>query len=183
MKGIIAVVIVLAIIAFPIVATYNSLVSLREQVNEKWAQVETQLQRRADLIPNLVNTVKGYASHEKEIFEEVARARATLLNARTREEEIEGNQKLESALGRLLAIVENYPQLKADETFLRLMDELAGTENRINVARMRYNDAVRKYNVSIKRFPQRIIASWFGFSEEPYFEAAPRAKEVPKVRF
>jgi len=183
MKGIIAIVIILAVLALPIITTYNRLVSIREQVNEKWAQVETQLQRRADLIPNLVSTVKGYAAHEKEIFEDVARARTQLLGAKTKEEEIKSNRLLESALGRLLAIVENYPELKANETFLRLMDELAGTENRINVARMRYNESVRTYNAAIKRFPTNLIARWFGFREEPYFEAVQKAREVPKVEF
>lgn len=183
MKAIVIIVVILAVISFPVITTYNRLVSLREQVNEKWAQVETQLQRRADLIPNLVNTVKGYAAHEKEIFESVSEARARLLGAKTREEEIEGNRELEGALGRLLAVVENYPELKANETFLRLMDELAGTENRINVSRMRYNESVKTYNATIKRFPANIVASWFRFQQEPYFKAVPGAKKVPKVEF
>jgi LemA protein len=183
MRWLIALVVVLLIVAVPVVTTYNRIVTMRERVKEKWAQVESQLQRRLDLIPNLVNTAKGYMKHEREVFLKIAEARSKLMGARTREEQIEGSLMLESALGRLLAIVENYPELKANETFLTLMDELAGTENRINVARMRYNDAVRDYNAYIKRFPARIVAGWFGFGEEPYFKAKEEAKEAPKVEF
>jgi len=183
MKTVLAIILVLLILFLPFISLYNRLVSLREGVDEKWAQVETQLQRRLDLIPNLVETVKGYAAHEKEVFENIAAARAKLSGARTREEIIEGNRELEGALARLLAIVENYPQLKANETFNRLMDELAGTENRIAVARMRYNETVREYNMTIKKFPTNIIANMFGFREQPYFEAQKGAEEAPKVKF
>lgn len=182
-KTVIAVILIIAIIVLPVTVTYNQLVSLREQVDLSWSQIETQMQRRADLIPNLVNTVKGYAKHEKEIFEYVADARAKLAGARTRSEQIMANRELDMALSRLLAIAENYPQLKADQTFIRLMDELAGTENRIAVARIRYNEAVRNYNVAIKRFPTNLIAKLFGFEEQPYFEAETGKKEVPKVKF
>ncbi len=182
-KTLIAVILIIAIVALPIMVTYNQLVTLREQVDLNWSQIETQMQRRADLIPNLVNTVKGYAKHEKEIFEYVADARAKLAGARTRSEQIEANRELDIALSRLLAIAENYPQLKADQTFMRLMDELAGTENRIAVARIRYNEAVRNYNVAKKRFPTNLIAKLFGFEEQPYFEAEPGKKAVPKVKF
>ncbi len=182
-KSLIAFILIVAIIALPVMVTYNQLVSLREQVDLSWSQIETQMQRRADLIPNLVNTVKGYAKHEKEIFEYVADARAKLAGARTRSDQIRANRELDIALSRLLAIAENYPQLKADQTFMRLMDELAGTENRIAVARIRYNEAVRNYNVAIKRFPTNLIARIFGFEEQPYFEAEPGKKAVPKVKF
>jgi len=183
MKTVLAIILVILILFLPFISLYNRLVSLREGVDEKWAQVETQLQRRLDLIPNLVETVKGYAAHEKEVFENIAAARAKLSGAKTREEIIEGNRELEGALARLLAIVENYPQLKANETFNRLMDELAGTENRIAVARMRYNETVRDYNMTIKKFPTNIIANMFGFREQPYFEAQKGAEEAPKVKF
>ncbi|MCD6086360.1 MAG: LemA family protein [Candidatus Hydrothermae bacterium] len=183
MKTVLAIILVVLILFLPFISLYNRLVSLREGVDEKWAQVETQLQRRLDLIPNLVETVKGYAAHEKEVFENIAAARAKLSGAKTREEIMEGNRELEGALARLLAIVENYPQLKANETFNRLMDELAGTENRIAVARMRYNETVRDYNMTIKKFPTNIIANMFGFREQPYFEAQKGAEEAPKVKF
>ncbi len=162
---------------------YNTMVSLREQIDAAWAQVENQLQRRNDLIPNLVEVTKGYASHEKEIFERIADARAKLIGAGTREEKIEAAENLGSALSRLLAIAENYPNLKADAQFARLSDELAGTENRIATERRRYNDAVREYNTYIKRFPQTLFARVFGFQAQPYFEASKEAQQVPKVQF
>ncbi|MBN1622191.1 MAG: LemA family protein [Endomicrobiales bacterium] len=167
-----------------VIGNYNKLVSLDESITGAWAQVENQLQRRNDLIPNLVSTVKGYAKHEKEIFENVAQARAKLAGAATINEKVRANQGLESALSRLLAIAENYPNLKANENFVRLQDELAGTENRIAVERMRYNDVVRVYNIMIKRFPSNIVASMFGFEKkDAYFKAEESAKEVPKVQF
>ena len=162
---------------------YNRMVTERESVDKAWAQVENVLQRRADLIPNLVETVKGYAAHEKEVFENVAAARAKLAGATTPQEAENANAGLTSALGRLLAIAENYPQLKANENFIRLQDELAGSENRIATERMRYNEAVRSYNTLIKRFPGNIVASLFRFGEKDYFEAAPGSKEAPKVKF
>jgi LemA protein len=164
-------------------STYNSLVRLKENVDSKWSQVENQLQRRADLIPNLVNTVKGYAKHEKEIFETLAQARSKLLNSSTVEDKAKANDELSSAISRLLVIVENYPNLKADRTFVQLMDELAGTENRIAVARKDYNDAVRQYNMKIKVFPNVLIARMFGFEERQYFQASSQAQNVPSVDF
>jgi LemA protein len=169
-----------AIIAVMLVSRYNSLVSQREAVDGSWAQVQNVLQRRADLIPNLVETVKGYASHEKEVFEAVADARSKLAGARTPSEAGAANGQLDGALSRLLAISENYPQLKASEQFTRLQDELAGTENRISTERMRYNDAVREFNSSVKHFPN----SMFGFSAKDYFQADAKAQSgPPQVKF
>ena len=165
------------------VGIYNRLVSGNEEVSKSWAQVQNVLQRRADLIPNLVETVKGYAAHEKEVFEKVAEARSRLAGAATPREAAAANAGLTSALGRLLAIAENYPNLKANENFIRLQDELAGSENRIAVERMRYNEAVRQFNTSLKSFPTNLLASFFRFSEREYFEAEEGAKEVPKVKF
>ena len=162
---------------------YNGLVTEREAVVQSWAQVQNVLQRRGDLIPNLVETVKGYASHEKEVFEKVAEARGRLAGATSPQEASAANAGLTSALGRLLAISENYPDLKANENFIRLQDELAGSENRIATERMRYNDTVRVYNTHIKSFPANLIAGFFGFKEKDYFEAEAGAKEVPKVKF
>ncbi|MCB4791092.1 MAG: LemA family protein [Elusimicrobia bacterium] len=167
-----------------VVGNYNKIVTLGESINAAWAQVENQLQRRNDLIPNLVNTVKGYAAHEKQIFEDVASARAALGGAKTIDEKIKANQGIESALSRLLAIAENYPNLKANENFIHLQDELAGTENRIAVERMRYNEVVQAYNIMIKRFPGNIVASFFKFEKKDiYFKAEEAAKTVPKVQF
>jgi len=163
--------------------SYNRLVGLRENVDAAWAQVENQLQRRNDLIPNLVEVTKGYAAHEKEIFEAVANARAKLLAAGNRDEKIDAATALDGALGRLLAISERYPDLKANTQFAKLSDELAGTENRIAVERMRFNDAVRAYNTTQRTFPTSLWAGWFGFTPAKYFEAPPGAKEVPKVDF
>ena len=165
------------------VSLYNRLVAEDEQVTGAWAQVQNVLQRRADLIPNLVETVKGYAAHEKEIFESVAEARGRLAGAASPKEAAAANAGLTSALGRLLAIAENYPNLKANENFVRLQDELAGTENRIATERMRYNDAVRLFNTSIRRYPAAFFARIFGFKEREYFEAAPESQKVPEVKF
>jgi LemA protein len=162
---------------------YNALVNASETVDSSWAQVENVLQRRADLIPNLVETVKGFAAQEKEIFTQVAEARSRLAGAASPAEAARANEGLSSALGRLLAIQENYPQLKSNANFIRLQDELAGTENRIAVERKRYNDAVRDFNASIKRFPNNLFAGMFGFDTREYFEAEETAKEVPKVNF
>ncbi|MBI5191259.1 MAG: LemA family protein [Nitrospirae bacterium] len=161
----------------------NSLVNMDEGITGQWSQVENQLQRRNDLIPNLVSSVKGYAAHEKEIFENIADARARMAGAKTREESIAAANAVSSALSRLLLVVENYPVLKADQTFLRLMDELAGTENRISVERKRYNDAVQQYNAARRRFPTNFIAEIFGFKEAAYFKVPEEAKAVPKVDF
>ncbi len=176
-------VLVLLIAGGSLVGIYNRLVGQNEEVNKAWAQVQNVLQRRADLIPNLVETVKGYASHEKQVFESVAEARSRLAGAASPREAAAANAGLTSALGRLLAIAENYPTLKANENFIRLQDELAGTENRIAVERMRYNEAVRAFNTMIKRFPAKFLAGLFGFGPREYFEAEEGAKEVPKVKF
>ncbi len=163
---------------------YNDLYAQREAISAQWAQVDVSLQRRADLIPNLVETVKGYAKQETGIMEAVANARAGLLNARSPQEKIEANGRLDTALGRLLLVVENYPNLKSNENFLRLQDELAGTENRIAVERRRYNESVQKYNTNIGLFPRNIIASMFGFQRnDAYFKTEPAARNAPKVAF
>jgi len=178
-----AIVLVAIIVVFSVIGRYNGFVTANEGIDAAWAQVENVLQRRADLIPNLVETVKGYAAHEKEIFENVAQARGRLAGAVSPAEAAVANAGLTSALGRLLAISERYPDLKANQNFIRLQDELAGSENRIATERRRYNETVRTYNTSIKRFPNRILASMFGFDEREYFEADEAAKEVPKVEF
>jgi LemA protein len=174
----------LAVLAFALSGCgYNQMVTLKETVDSAWAQVQNQLQRRNDLIPNLVEVTKGYAAHEKEIFEAVANARARLIGANSRDEQIEAANQVSGALGRLLAIAEAYPQLKANEQFARLSDELAGTENRIAVERKRYNDAVQTYNTYIKQIPQNIYARVFGFDQQKYFEVPTSAQQVPKVDF
>jgi LemA protein len=162
---------------------YNTMVELEERIDAAWAQVENQLQRRNDLIPNLVEVTKGYASHEREIFQAVAEARSQLIGAGTRAGKIEAAENLGSALSRLLAIAERYPDLKANTQFTRLSDELAGTENRIATERRRYNEAVREYNTTVKRFPQVLTARMLGFEPEAYFEAPKEAQKVPEVKF
>lgn len=163
--------------------SYNRFVTQEEAIKAQWAQVQNQLQRRNDLIPNLVESVKGYASHEEKVFGDIAEARSRLLAARSPEETIQAANQQTSALGRLLAVAENYPQLRANEQFNRLMDELSGTENRIAVERMRYNEAVQAYNTSRRQFPSNLTARIFGFEEHPFFEAPPEAREVPRVNF
>ncbi len=164
--------------------SYNQLVGLREAIDGAWAQVENQLQRRNDLIPNLIEVTKGYAKHEKEIFEAVANARARMLSAGgSRDETIAASGELSSALSRLLALSERYPDLKADQQFARLSDELAGTENRIATERRRYNEVVQEYNTLTKTFPAVITAKVMGFGEQKYFEAPESAKQVPQVKF
>lgn len=166
------------------VGQYNGLVSRQESVTKAWSQVENVLQRRADLIPNLVETVKGYAKHEKEVFTAIADARAKLGGAKSVPEKIDAHESLGNALSRLLVVMENYPQLKANENFHKLQDELAGTENRITVERMNYNETVNGYNVAVRRFPGNLIAGMFGFkANDAYFKAAEGAKEVPAVKF
>ncbi|MGD9124224.1 MAG: LemA family protein [Desulfarculaceae bacterium] len=163
--------------------TYNSLVSMDQGVNAAWSNIDTVLQRRLDLIPNLVETVKGYAAHEKETLQAVIQARSKATGAASINEKIAANQMLSSALGRLLLVVERYPDLKASANFRQLQDELAGTENRINVARTRYNKAVQEYNTKVKSFPTTLLAGMFGFSPRDYFKAAPEAATAPKVKF
>ncbi len=162
---------------------YNRVVSLDEGVSEAWGQVETQLQRRYDLVPNLVETVKGYAKHEKEVFTEITKARARVGSAQTIPDKIAANNNLTSALARLLVVVENYPDLKASQNFLNLQDELAGTENRIAVARRRYNLAAKELNTFIKGIPGVIFARIRGTEEATYFEAPKEAQEAPGVKF
>src|SRR5206468_10803677 len=166
------------------VSVRNTLVSKNEAVKAAWSQVDIVLQRRADLIPNLVETVKGFAKQEQTVFGDIARARSALLSAGTPAEKIAANQQLDGAIGRLLVIVENYPQLKSNENFLRLQDELAGTENRIAVERKRYNDALQDYNTYLLKFPNNLIAGFAGFkANEAYFQASEASRQVPKVDF
>ncbi|MDI6601431.1 MAG: LemA family protein [Thermoanaerobacteraceae bacterium] len=179
---IVVVVIVVGLVGY-VFGMYNSLVTAEENVNSMWSQVDNQLQRRADLIPNLVETVKGYAAHEQAVFDSVNQAREKLLSAGSVADAAQANQELTGALGRLLAISEAYPELKADANFRALQDELAGTENRIAVARMDYNNAVKAYNTRIRRFPTSIIAGMFGFEQKQYFQAEEGAREVPQVDF
>lgn len=186
-KGLI-VVIILALIALVVFGQYisvrNTLVSKNEAVKSAWSEVDVNLQRRADLIPNLVETVKAYAKQEQTVFGDIANARSALLSARSPSEKIAANNQLDGALGRLLAIAENYPQLKSNENFLRLQDELAGTENRIAVARKRYNDALQDYNTYVQQFPNSVFASWAGFKKnDAYFTASEGSRQAPKVDF
>jgi len=175
---------VVLIIILSLVSIYNAIVSKNETITAKWAQVENQLQRRNDLIPNLVSTVKGYASHEKTVFEDITNARSQWAKANTVEEKVKAASNIDSALSRLLLVVENYPNLKADQTFLKLMDELSGTENRIAVERMRYNEAVRDYNITVRTFPGNIVAGMSGYKvATEYFKAEEKAKRVPEVKF
>jgi LemA protein len=187
--GCIGAIVIVAIIAAVVigggyVSSRNQMVTMNEAVKSNWAQVDVVLQRRADLIPNLVNTVKGFAAHEETVFGDIANARAALLGAKTPADKIAANGQLDGALGRLLAISENYPQLKSNENFLRLQDELAGTENRIAVERKRYNDSIQAYNTYIGQFPQNFYAKWAGFQRNnDYFSASPTSREVPNVQF
>lgn len=183
--GIIVVVVIVAlIIAGSYISSRNQMVQKQVAVQTQWANVQTQLQRRADLIPNLVATVKGYATHEETIFTNIAQAREGLLNAHTPEAAIKANGQLDSALGRLLAISENYPNLKANQNFLALQDQLEGTENRIAVERRRYNQALQDYNTYIRQFPNSMWAGFAGFQpNNAYFEASPGSQNAPVVKF
>ena len=163
--------------------SYNKFVGQEEAIKTQWAQVENQLQRRNDLIPNLVETVKGIAQQEKDVFGQIADSRAKLAGAKTPEQTIEAANQQSTALARLLVVVENYPQLRSNEQFARLMDELSGTENRVAVERMRYNERVQEYNTSARQFPANLTAKMFGFKEHPFFQAPPEAQQVPKVNF
>jgi LemA protein len=186
-KNVLTVVIILVLIVIIpymyVKGTYNSLVALDEGVKAAWAQVENQLQRRYDLIPNYVETVKGYAAHEKDVLVKVTEARARVAGARNINEKIQANNQLSSALSRLLLVVERYPDLKANANFIRLQDELAGTENRIAVERRRFNEMVRVYNTKIRTFPTNIIARMFGFEKAAFFDVPKERQEVPKVKF
>jgi LemA protein len=175
-------VIVLAI-GGSLISKWNQLVSLDTDVKSKWAQVDNQLQRRSDLIPNLVETVKGFATQERTIVETIANARARMAGAGSVSDKISASNEMTSALSRLLVVVENYPQVKSDATFNRLMDELAGTENRLAVERKRYNDAVQVYNVTVRQFPGNLLAGVLGFREQPFFEVPASARQLPQVKF
>lgn len=179
----IAIVVLLVLAVFGAFGSYNGLVSMDENVNKYWSNVESQLQRRMDLIPNLVESVKGYSIHEKDAIKSVTDARAKLAGAKNVDDQIAGQNELSGALSRLLLVVENYPNLKADANFRQLNDELAGTENRINISRMDYNTAVQQYDQSIRKFPTVIFARIFGFNAKPYFQADKGSAEAPKVNF
>ena len=188
MKGaliVVGVVVLLGLLLFmPLMSSRNDLVSEREAVTGAWSQVENVMQRRADLIPNLVETVKGFAKQEQSVIDSVTKARAALGGARSPEEKIAANDQLSGALSRLLVITENYPQLKSNENFMALQNELAGTENRMTQERRKYNEVLQKYNTDIQVFPKNIAASMFGFQRnDAYFKAEAGAKEVPKVKF
>lgn len=191
-KGLIITIVVIVLVALWGILSYNGLVGMDENVSNQWANVETQYQRRSDLIPNLVNTVKGYAKHESQTLEAVmaARSQATQVKidpSNCTPQQLAAYQKAQgdvtTALGKLLAITENYPDLKANQNFLELQSQLEGTENRINVARKDFNDSAKKYNTSLRRFPRNVIASMFGFEKRNYFEAEAGAEKAPKVEF
>lgn len=191
-KGLIITVVVIVLVALWGISSYNGLVSMDENVSNSWANVETQYQRRSDLIPNLVNTVKGYAKHESQTLESVMQARSQATQVKIdpsncTPQQLAAYQKAQgdvtTALGKLLAITENYPDLKANQNFLELQSQLEGTENRINVARKDFNDTAKKYNTSLRRFPRNIVASMFGFEKRAYFEAEAGAEKAPKVEF
>jgi len=189
-KGIIAVIVIVVLLLGALlffgqyVSVRNTLVTKNESVKAAWSQVDIVLQRRADLIPNLVETVKGYAQQEQTVFGDIAKARSALLSAGTPQDKIAANGQLDGALGRLLVVVENYPQLKSNENFLRLQDELAGTENRIAVERKRYNDTLQDYNTYVQQFPNNIFAGWAGFKpNDAYFQASEGSRVAPKVNF
>ncbi|MCK5843063.1 MAG: LemA family protein [Victivallales bacterium] len=178
------IILILVVIPLSIVkGNYNKFVTLEEGVDAQWANIETVLQRRFDLIPNLVNTVKGFAEHEKEIFTEVTRLRSQWASAGTADEKVGVANQMQGAMGRLMLVAENYPNLKSNQNFLALQEELSGTENRISVERRRYNESVRRYNTAIRKFPGVMIANMFGFEKRTAFEAAPEAAAVPTVEF
>ncbi|MEO6463686.1 MAG: LemA family protein [Candidatus Eisenbacteria bacterium] len=187
MKGGLVIVAVVALLVLGIggwvVSNYNTLVTKKTEVDKAFAEVDNLLLRRNDLIPNLVETVKGIAAQEQAVFGQIADARAAMAGARTPEQKIAAGNAMDSALSRLLVVIENYPQLRSQENFLRLQDELAGTENRLSVGRTRYNDVVAEYNVLVKRFPTNLFAGMFGYQEAPFYQVAPEQREVPRVQF
>ena len=193
MKNFIVIGVILAILALVLViaggitvwyiSTRNDIVRLDETINQAMSEIDNQLQRRSDLIPNFVNTVKGYAAHEQKVFSDIAEARSRLVGAKTVEEKAAGYNGMQSALARLLVVAEQYPDLKANQNFIALQDELAGTENRLSVARKRYNDSVSSFNVRIRSFPGSLVADNMGFSQRAYFEIADTARQVPQVKF
>lgn len=182
-KILIAVIAIIAVLAIAVISSYNGLVTAKSTVDEQYSNIQTNLQRRSDLIPNLVNTVKGYTTHESEVLQNISDARTKLATASNAKDAAEADSELSSAVSRLLVVVENYPDLKADTQFTALTDELSGSENRISVARTRYNEAAKAYNVKIKKFPAVIAAKLFGFDAVEYFEAAEGAQNVPQVQF
>jgi LemA protein len=175
--------VIVVVIALWVVAIYNSLVVLRNRIENAWSQIDVQLKRRTDLIPNLVETVKGYASHEKEVFTKVTEARAALVHAEGVKDQAQANNMLTGALKTLFAVAENYPELKANQNFMMLQEELAGTESKIAYARQFYNDTVLKYDNKREKFPSNIIANMFGFKDREYFEVAEAEREPVKVDF
>lgn len=175
--------VVVVLIAGYLISKYNTMVTMSEKVDAKFSDIDTQLQRRADLVPNLVNSVKGYMDHEQDAIAKVTEARTKLVNASSVEEKASADTQLTGALNNLLALAENYPDLKANTNFNTLMDELAGTENRIATARRDYNEVVKEFNTMAKRFPNSLIAGMFGFGEKEYFKADEGANEAPKVQF
>lgn len=183
----IAVIVILVIFLISVYSfskgAYNRFVALEEGIKGAWAQVENQLQRRYDLIPNYVETVKGYAKHEKEVLIQVTEARASVGGAKTIPDKMAANNQLTTALSRLLVVMERYPDLKANQNFIRLQDELAGTENRIAVERRRYNEEVKAFNIRVRSFPDNVLANMFGFEKEAFFEAPEEAKTAPKIKF
>ena len=187
MKGGFAILAVTALLVLGIggwvVSNYNTLVTKKTEVERSFAEVDNYLLRRNDLIPNLVETVKGIAAQEQAVFGQIAEARAAMAGARTTEQKIAAGNAMDTALSRLLVVIENYPQLRSQENFLRLQDELAGTENRLSVARTRYNEVVRDYNVLVKRFPTNLFAGMFGYKEEPFYQVTEAQREVPRVQF
>jgi LemA protein len=183
LRNVLIVIGILIVLIAPIVSSYNKMISLDQKVKRAESNIDSDLQRRSDLIPNLVETVKGYAKQEKDIFTDIANARAKLGGATNVTDKANADNQLTNALSRLLMVVENYPELKSNENFRGLMVQLEGTENRINVARKDYNSAVDEYNTAIRKFPSSIVASIFRFEEKPYYKASEGAKEVPKVDF
>jgi LemA protein len=183
LKTILIIIVVIAVIFIPVISSYNNIAKLNLNVQQSASNIDTQLQRRSDLIPNLVATVKGYATQEKTIFTDIANARAKLAGAQTITDKANADSALSNSLSRLLVIVENYPTLKSDQNFRDLSVALEGTENRINIARQDYNSAVTVYNSAIVTFPNSIIAAMFGFKEQPYYKASAGAQDVPKVDF